>query len=464
VLGFLPLVLAGFHMLRIHASPRAPFLWLLAASLVFYAWAEPRHLALLLALIIVNHVIAVTLARTGRGLLLALGVVLDVAVLAVFKSTTLTVPLGLSFITFQLLAYLVDTYRGDIERHDLIDLGLVVTMFPHLVAGPILRYTDTAPQLRHAREPGPGHDLAVGVTLFVAGLFKKVMLADGLAVYVGAVFDGSARAGTVGVAEAWAGALAYTLQLYFDFSGYSDMALGLARMMGIRLPLNFDAPYRAASAIEFWKRWHMTLSRFLFEYLYFPLWGGRASRYARYAGLLVTMAIAGLWHGVGVTFLVWGLLHGVYLVVNHVWREARRALGLAGPRGWWGRPLGIAVTFAAVVVAWTIFRAPTWDAALAMLRGLAGASGVSGLGAFGAVPGASARRGLGVIVVLLAVVWFAPTLSAWLARYSPALDAPAPARWQWSPTPAWGALVGVMAALCLYFMLARRMEFLYFQF
>ena len=461
---FLPVVLAGFFLLRGWEPRRAPYWWLLAASLVFYAWPRPAHLLLLGASIVVNYALGLALARRGGRDLLVLGVAANVILLAAFKYTPLTVPLGISFITFQQIAYLVDTYRGDVERPALVDLSLVVALFPHVVAGPLLRYTDTAPQLRDARGVRPASDLAVGVTLFVAGAFKKVMFADSLAVYVAAVFDGSAPTGAVATGEAWAGALAYTLQLYFDFSGYSDMALGLSRMVGIRLPLNFDGPYRAASAIEFWKRWHMTLSRFLFEYLYFPLWGGRRSRLVRHVGLVTTMAIAGLWHGVGVTFLVWGLLHGLYLVVNHLWRDLRRAIGLAAPQRRWGRPVAVLVTFVAVVVAWTIFRAPTWEAATAMLRGLAGLSGTHGLGAFGAVPGASARRGLATIAVLLGVVWLAPTAAAWLARWSPALDPLPPAPWQWSPTPAWGALVGAMAAVCLYFMLARQVEFLYFQF
>jgi D-alanyl-lipoteichoic acid acyltransferase DltB (MBOAT superfamily) len=218
-------------------------------------------------------------------------------------------------------------------------------------------------------------NLAVGLTIFAIGLFKKVVLADGVAPYARPVFD-AARDGTaLTFLEAWGGALAYTLQLYFDFSGYSDMAIGLSRMFGVTLPLNFDSPYQALNIVEFWRRWHMTLSRFLRDYLYVPLGGSRRGQPRRYINLMVTMLLGGLWHGAGWTFVIWGGLHGFYLVVNHAWAGVRLRLNL--PAGQlWTRAFAWTTTFPAVVVAWVFFRAASLDAALVVLSGMSGRNGI----------------------------------------------------------------------------------------
>jgi D-alanyl-lipoteichoic acid acyltransferase DltB (MBOAT superfamily) len=328
-------------------------------------------------------------------------------------------------------------------------------------------------------------NLAAGLTIFTMGLFKKVIIADGIARYVGPVFDAPQAGITLTFFEAWCGALAYTFQLYFDFSGYSDMAVGLSLLFGIRLPVNFHSPYKATNIIDFWRRWHMTLSRFLRDYLYVPLGGNRKGPARRYVNLMATMLLGGLWHGAGWTFVLWGGLHGAYLVINHAWRALRRGLGHELDRSSrWGRMVGCAVTFVAVVAAWVVFRSNSLDTAAAILQAMAGVNGLvlpdvwlvrwgyfgewlarAGV-AFGPNP---ALAGTGVvhwIWILLAVVWLAPNTQQIMAASRPALGIPGDstaARWQWRPA-AWSAAAVAVMALTAIVNLNRHSEFLYFQF
>jgi D-alanyl-lipoteichoic acid acyltransferase DltB (MBOAT superfamily) len=274
-------------------------------------------------------------------------------------------PLGISFFTFTQIAFLVDLHRREASRPDAPRYALFVTFFPHLVAGPLYHHAQVMPQFEapNAFRARPDH-LAAGLDLLVLGLFKKCVIADHLAPFANAMFDAASRGEAPGTVMAWAGILAYTFQIYFDFSGYSDMAMGLARMLGVRLPVNFDAPYRAASIVEFWRRWHMTLSAFLRDYLYIPLGGNRFGPARRYANLMVTMLLGGLWHGAAWTFILWGGVHGAMLCANHLW-HARFPAARAGPGR---RLLGIAATFVAVALAWVLFRAPTLPAALVVYR------------------------------------------------------------------------------------------------
>jgi D-alanyl-lipoteichoic acid acyltransferase DltB (MBOAT superfamily) len=257
------------------------------------------------------------------------------------------------------------------------DLGrylLFVTFFPHLLAGPILHHREMMPQFaRGIRWASYGRQVTFGVLLFAIGLFKKVFIADQIAPYANAAFAAVDAGQTLSLAAAWWGALAYTFQLYFDFSGYSDMAIGAALLFGIRLPINFNAPYAATSIIDFWRRWHMTLSRFLRDYLYIALGGNRLGKARRHLNLLLTMTLGGIWHGAGYGFLVWGLLHGGYLVINHGWRAVRGRVSL--PVSGVERGLGWALTFLAVVVGWVFFRATTLSGALSMLSSMAGLQG-----------------------------------------------------------------------------------------
>lgn len=511
---FLPLTLLGFFALG-RISMKLAAGWLAAASLFFYGWWSPAYVALLLVSILGNFFAGSAIARAqsaGNAVrsrwLLRLAIIANLLLLAYYKYANFFVgnfntlsgaglgfaevvlpevvlPLGISFFTFTQIAFLVDAHQGKAREYNLMHYGLFVTYFPHLIAGPILHHGEMMPQFARPEIYRPQHDLiAAGLTLFVLGLAKKVLIADGVSVYVAPVFDAPGAGVTLTLLEAWCGALAYTFQLYFDFSGYSDMAVGLSLMFGVRLPINFQSPYKAVNIIDFWRRWHMTLSRFLRDYLYVPLGGNRKSRMRRYINLLLTMLLGGLWHGAGWTFVLWGALHGIYLVINHGWRELRRRLGQDIHRATpWGRRAGCLLTFVAVVVGWVLFRAPDVATAKAILCAMAGFNGVvlpeawlAKLGPlagmlqsmginFGATP-ALARTGvLNWIWVLLLLVWLAPNTQQIMAAAKPALAVlvEAPTRLQWRVSLPW-ALLTVVLLLVVIVNLGRHSEFLYFQF
>ena len=356
---------------------------------------------------------------------------------------TIILPLAISFFTFQQIAYLVDAYRGETHEYSFLHYALFVTFFPQLIAGPIVHHHEMLPQFaRSTIYRLKAEHLAVGLTIFTLGLFKKVVLADGVAVYATPVFN-AAEAGTaLTFFEAWGGALAYTFQLYFDFSGYSDMAIGLARMFGIRLPLNFNSPYKATSIIDFWRRWHITLSRFLRDYLYIPLGGSRKGEARRLTNLLITMLLGGLWHGAGWTFVLWGGLHGCYLVVNNIWRKWRASRGHLHSTPV-GRFFAWLLTMLAVIVAWVPFRAEGMGAIQIMLSAMFGLQGISlptawngHLGLFetgiksvgfifsGAFNNSLANwnRGIYWLASLFSISIFLPNTQQFMYRYRPALE------------------------------------------
>ncbi|WP_295881766.1 MBOAT family protein [uncultured Thiohalocapsa sp.] len=518
--AFLPLTLLGFFWIgRLGHEPAIA--WLILASLFFYGWWNPVYVPLIIASMLVNFGIGRRIGRdhqharrAGARALLVLGITFNLGLLGWYKYANFGVdtlntvlgtdlhlqqvllPLAISFFTFQQIAYLVDAYQGITREYRFSHYLLFVTFFPQLIAGPIVHHKEMLPQFprREALQPHVAN-IAVGGTIFVMGLFKKTVLADGIAVYATPVFDRAAAGDTLTFFEAWGGALAYTWQLYFDFSGYSDMAIGAARLFGIRLPQNFHSPYKATSIVEFWRRWHMTLSRFLRDYLYIPLGGNRHGPVKRYRNLFLTMLLGGLWHGAGWTFVIWGALHGLYLVVNHAWQ---RLWAVIAPRplvpGAVARLLAWSITFLAVVVGWVFFRAADMDAALRMLAAMCGMHGV-------ALPNA--------IAVSLGALW--PVLSAWgvgtylgggtdfaltwawvlalapialmmpnsmqiMARFKPVLKLYSgddrhelrllPMHMQslhWRPTAPVGMATGVCAALAILAM-SRVSEFLYFQF
>ena len=294
---------------------------------------------------------------------------------AIFKTgitLDILLPVGISFYTFTQIAFLVDAYRGNVARYALPHYALFVTYFPHLIAGPILHHKDMIPQFERSetKRPNP-HLILCGLMIFAIGLFKKTCLADGIQPLVSLAFG----SGTPTFDQAWIGALAYTFQLYFDFSGYSDMAIGISLMFGIFLPLNFNSPYKAQSIIDFWRRWHMTLSQFLRDYLYIPLGGNRRGAVLRYVNLMITMALGGLWHGAAWTFVIWGVLHGLYLCINHAWNHFAPPVA---PR--FARVANLAafmLTFLSVVVAWVFFRASTLSSAIYILSRMADPSHVA---------------------------------------------------------------------------------------
>lgn len=385
---FLPLALAGYFLIS-RKSLRASIVFLLIASVVFYIYWDPVYLPLLGVSIVCNFIFGNRIVASRaqqhpvnpRRWLIA-GLVFNLSLLIFYKyanfivvnfaaatgldipSPGIELPIGISFFTFTQIAYLVDCYQGKVHETRPESYGLFVTYFPHLIAGPILHHKEMIPQFdapkTHVFSTGR---LTVGMTFFTIGLFKKVILADGVARFVAPVFD--LHYAELTQLEAWAGALAYTFQLYFDFSAYSDMAYGLSYMFGIILPINFFSPYKSTSIIEFWRRWHITLSTFLRDYLYIPLGGNRKGQFHRYLNLFITMLLGGLWHGANWTFIVWGALHGFYLMVNHAIRH------VFGEQGGKARAvLGLVATWLAVIVAWVVFRANSLEIALSVLEAM----------------------------------------------------------------------------------------------
>ncbi len=514
IFGLLPVAVIGFYLIGGRGRGRgrhgAAIAWLVAMSLFFYGWWNPAYVALILFSILFNYTLGAVLSRERRGPSrwhLGFGIAVNLGLIGYFKYANffvdnlnalsgssynmekIVLPLAISFFTFQQIAFLVDAYRGEVREYNFLHYCLFVTFFPQLIAGPIVHHKEILPQF--AREDTyrfNSDDLAVGLTIFTFGLFKKVMLADEIAQYVGPAFAAADAGEVLTFFEAWGAALSYTLQLYFDFSGYSDMAIGIARMFGVRLPLNFNAPYKAANITEFWRRWHMTLSRFLRDYLYFPLGGGRRGPVRRYVNLMIVMVLGGLWHGAGWTFVAWGALHGGYLCVNHAWRGLRPRIGLSGPPRWWGRTLAVTITFLAVVVAWVFFRATSFDGALTMLAGMSGANGavvppghllreawtVDLANALGVEVGRPAYfdglKQAKKIAGMLLIVFLLPTTQQLMARAGAALETypgevPAMRRqWMlWRPTRLWALVASTMAVVAL-FHLVRFSEFLYYQF
>lgn len=377
ILYFLPAALVAYYACRAAGLVRISVATLAFASVFFYGWWDWRNLFILGTSVAFNYIVGRRTARRDAsarawlivgvaGNLLALGVFKYYNFFATnFASLTgvtarlleFALPLGISFFTFTQIAFLVDTWRGKAREYRFLEYLLFVSYFPHLIAGPIIHHKQLIPQLdRRFGLPKVLDDFGLGLLIFVLGLAKKVLLADNIAPFANVVFSAAADGKAIDPVSAWAGVLAYTLQLYFDFSGYSDMAVGLSKMFGINLPINFNAPYRATSVIDFWRRWHMTLSRFLRDYLYISLGGNRLGKVRRYVNLLVTMLLGGLWHGAGWTFIIWGAIHGTALAANHLWRSVapawwRRApLSVTGTVGW-------GLTFFVAVIGWVYFRA-----------------------------------------------------------------------------------------------------------
>jgi D-alanyl-lipoteichoic acid acyltransferase DltB (MBOAT superfamily) len=390
ILGFLPLSLGGFFACGRLAGRRAALAWLLASDLVFYGWWNPRHVALLAGSVAVNYLLAQRLARlvaAGRReatrAWLAGGVAFNLGLLGWFKyadfvlhilapgapTLGIVLPLAISFFTFQQIMFLVDTARGQRVAAGPLSYAAFVCFFPHLIAGPIVRPAEILPQLQAPGLARPrAENITSGLMIFLLGLGKKLVLADTFGGFADIGFAAAAHGSALTLIEAWFAVLAYALQIYFDFSGYSDMAIGLARMANVDFPLNFASPYQARDIADFWRRWHISLSRFLRDYLYIPLGGNRHGEARRLLNLMLTMLLGGLWHGAAWTFVAWGGLHGLYLIVHRLW----------GRLGWrLPRPLAQGLTLLAVVVAWVPFRADGMAATCAMLRGMAGLNGLA---------------------------------------------------------------------------------------
>jgi alginate O-acetyltransferase complex protein AlgI len=533
---FVPIAVLVFYSLG-KFSRVAAVRWLIVVSIVFYGWWRPLNVLIIGGSMVVNFALARALLRlneseqSGRAsrAVLALGILFNVVFLGVFKYTDFIVgtindvfganlillhiilPLGISFITFQKIAFLIDVQGGRIKSFTFQDYCTFVLFFPQLIAGPIVHYREMMPQFHAASCRFNQENVAVGLTLLLFGLFKKVVLADKIAPHVTPIYEHAVSGAHIPFLAAWTAAIGFTLQIYFDFSGYTDMALGLGRLFGIKLPPNFNSPLRAANIIDFWLRWHMTLTRFLTAYIYNPLvlrrtrrrlakgrpgFGGRSTTVGAFVSLLMgptilTMCIAGLWHGAGYGFVVWGLLHGIYITINHAWRLA--AVRLWPDRRSYERlmkPVGQLVTFITVSATMIFFRAPTIKSAIDLVKGIAG---INGLGlpqglldrlgplagilhSIGVVGGAGngldlARTGKWVCVLLFIALALPNTLQI-LDRYEPALGVKrGPATLsigkirilEWGPSLPWAIAMSAIAAIAFVSIFGPS-EFLYWQF
>ena len=451
-------------------------MWLAAASLFFYGWDDPyRLLPLILFSIAFNFLIGRMLLASQSRILLTIGICGDLLVLGYFKyagflletfsdltglavqKPNIDLPIGISFFTFTQIAFLVDAYRGEAREYEPFHYTLFVSFFPHLIAGPIYHHKEIMPQF-HLQENFRFHisSLGLGLTWFALGLAKKVLFADVLAQYATPIFDAAAAGKPVGLLDGWIGACGFALQLYYDFSGYSDMAIGLALMIGMRFPLNFNSPYKARSVVDFWRRWHMTLSRFLRDYLYIPLGGNRKGPRRRYVNLLVTMLLGGLWHGAAWTFVIWGAIHGCGLVVNHAWNKIADPYRLRLPN-----PIAWALTLVFVMLAWVPFRADNLSAAFTMWKSLLGLHGLAPGETMTATQLATAAI---CISGLLAVALFAPN-SQQLLSYPRVIVAALRQPTRFVPSLRWAMAAGVAFGIAVSFIITQRpTEFLYFRF
>jgi D-alanyl-lipoteichoic acid acyltransferase DltB (MBOAT superfamily) len=395
LLIFLPIVMTGFLVLRRFGNVQWIFIWLALCSTVFYGVWEPKYVFLLWSSILFNYLVALLIVRTKSKAILGLGIAVNVGTLAYFKyanfilqtvgstagvnfePVAIALPLGISFISFIQIAFLVDVYRG---RND--DLGfpkyaLFVSYFPHLIAGPIIHHKEVMSQFTRERLAGiSANDVVGGIALILCGLFKKVVIADTMSGYASLAFRLAEQSQPITFLDAWGAVLAFTFQIYFDFSGYSDIAIGLSRLFGVRLPVNFESPYKSSSIIDFWRRWHITLSRFLRDYLYVPLGGNRHGLLRRYANLMIVMLLGGLWHGASWMFVIWGGLHGLYLIINHAFHFVKRQIGEERKSVQLASRLFSLLVFPAVMVSWVFFRSESWTGARVMLRTMAGYQGI----------------------------------------------------------------------------------------
>jgi alginate O-acetyltransferase complex protein AlgI len=499
IFGFLPVVCVLYFVAARLQGARAGIVVLVGASLFFYGWWDARYVWILLLSIACNAAFALALIR-GQGrrrlwLLLA-GLGFNLFLLGYFKYASflaqnvgalfgldwqiepLSLPLGISFFTFQKIAFLVDAYVGGVVSFSILNYCLFVTFFPQLIAGPIVRHNEIIPQFQNLPTVPSARDFAIGSSIFSIGLFKKVCLADPCAAWVDPVFAAAGSGAPVGFADAWIAALAYSFQLYFDFSGYFDMAVGLARLFGIVLPLNFFSPYKAVNIIEFWRRWNITLSRFLRDFLYIPLGGNRRGVPRRYLNLMVTMLLGGLWHGASWTFVLWGGLHGLMLALNHAWHALRRSAG--SPPGKDTRAVQVvacAFTFVMVTNAWVLFRAPSFASASALLSTMYGVGGTEVVGPLTAYWSAEWSRIIGLrwsesgvvwLLIVGSVVFFLPNTYQLFENYRPGLverpfhEASKP-RLRWTPDWKWAVCLSLMLLIAI-LRIGELSPFIYFQF
>jgi D-alanyl-lipoteichoic acid acyltransferase DltB (MBOAT superfamily) len=490
---FLPITLAGYFLIaRFVDASVARLSWLAVASLAFYSYWDIHFLPIILISIFFNYLMGLLIARQVdskiRLWLFIFAITANLGALAFYKYTNfgiqifdaithmrhpalaIVLPLGISFFTFTQIAYLADVYGGYPHERSFVKYGLFVAYFPHLIAGPILHHREMMPQFgsENSRRISV-ENIAIGLTILTIGLFKKSFIADSFGLIVNPVFQ-AANSNHLHAFDAWGGALAYSLQIYFDFSGYSDMAVGISILFGIKLPFNFDAPYKSQSIVEFWRRWHITLSRFLRDYLYIPLGGNRRGYHRRNINLAVTMILGGLWHGAGFTFLIWGALHGLFLGINHRWITlTQKHPPLARmATSFWYPAAALLLTQFAVVLAWVFFRADDPNSAIRVVKGMLGLSNPEKMGPTQLVDYQQILLiGIGYLACLVL-----PNVNAMFESWKVGLETyHNPRPWSllnltWRPSIVWavGTSLGLVAALLMNLIAGDTSQFLYFQF
>jgi alginate O-acetyltransferase complex protein AlgI len=501
---FLPIVYLGFLFLVKKTSSELAIIWLVISSLFFYGWWNYSYVLLILTSIIFNYLCGKLIYKNSSINILYIGLGGNLALIGYFKYSNffianintysdiniefneILLPLAISFFTFQQIAFLVDTYRNETKEYNFWHYCLFVTFFPQLLAGPIVHHKEVIYQFADSLKDRLNlKNLIIGLSIFSIGLFKKVILADTVESYSTPLFIAAERGEILTFIESWLGVISYSLQIYFDFSGYCDMAIGLARIFGIMLPLNFNSPYKSKSIIEFWRRWHITLSRFLKEYLYFTIGGNKKGSFRKYINLFVTMVLGGLWHGAGWTFIFWGGLHGFYLIINHLWRNIFNSFAISDYNfGVISSSLSRILTLFFVIIAWVFFRAETLDGSMAIFRGMFGENGIvlpdfyfyrlgniaiymQDLGIkFGSIAYYYGTQQVFVMISMVFIVFFMPNTQEFFAKYNSALNYNEAIKYKilsWDFTPFWAiimSLVGVISILSI----TQISEFIYFQF
>lgn len=475
---FLPVSLLGYYLIG-GRQRNLSVKWVVACSLFFYGWWNPLFIPLLIVSIVFNYTFGLLLQREKSRVYLAVGVGFNLLLIGYFKYTgfflsiagdltgqtisigKIILPLGISFFTFQQISWLVDNYAGKITQSSrgIWEYGQFVTFFPQLIAGPIVHHSEMMPQFfKESNRFVTLENMAAGITMFVIGLSKKVIVADSVAPFANLVFKMAKSGDTLSLIDSWIGALAYTTQIYFDFSGYADMAIGLGLMFNIHLPLNFNSPYKAVSISAFWRRWHMTLGQFLKDYVYIPLGGNKGIRSRVLINLGVTFFLCGLWHGAGWTFILWGMLHGFYIIAHRLW-------------GWISdyrlpRLLSVFITFFSVTLAWVVFRAESLSEAWAIFK----AMGDFSSGLVTNAPGI--KKGLEIILPALGVCFLLPN-SQTILKYIVQIPSTSKKKTHflynfliWRPNFFWAGYMVLLCILSIYCLLDQStvQEFIYFQF
>lgn len=498
---FLPITFAGFYIFKKSAS----LIWLLICSLFFYSWWNPAHLPILIFSIIFNFYLGNLITKSkSKKTWLIFGLTINLGFIGYYKYSQffvnnffhifrldppqlgITLPLAISFFTFTQIAYLIDAYADRVKDYTFLEYALFVTTFPHLIAGPIVHHDRLIFQFRKPTffQINP-KNIAVGLTLFIVGLAKKTIIADSISKLPNITFHFVQQGNPITLIEAWLSALSFTMQIYFDFSGYSDMAVGLGLLFNLDLPINFLSPYQALNISEFWRRWHISLSDFLRTYLYNPLVlaGSRKGKPRPYVNMIITMTLAGLWHGAGWTFVIWGFLHGVYLVTHHQWQKITKK------RKWepfgsltLGRAFSRTLTFFFVIISFVFFRSESARAAFRFLKymftgHLFGPNHVP-VSWFGIKFKSFIRPGFGIsndlfllsLTILVAAVMFAPNVLTWLNDYVKSLEfdnkliSHNKYHLRWSPTVFWGITIALLGCIATYEILDNVQQFIYFQF